>query len=58
MIAANSQRAAVNIIGTTIYDFVRYWHETSMPTWPDFKPFTLYVKPFDSQTPWAAKEQS
>lgn len=57
LVAANSQRAAVEIIGTSLYDFRQYWHlQTSLPTWPDFKPFVLYLRRFDSKEPWQPKE--
>lgn len=57
LVAANSQRAAAEIAGTTVYDFVQFWHVTTYPTWPEFKPFTLYRKRFDSSDAWQPKER-
>lgn len=52
LVAATSQRTAVEIVNTSLYDFNQYWHLRPIPDWPDFKPFTLYKKRFDTKDSW------
>lgn len=58
LVAAYSLRAAAEIAGTTVYDFTQYWGRRELPTWPDFKPFTLYIKRFDSNDSWVAQSDA
>lgn len=55
LIAANSKKKAAELVRTSLYDFNQFWKARPLPTAPAFKPFALYVRPFDSGEAWHRK---
>ena len=50
MVVANNQKEAAKIARTSLYDFRQYWHTATHWPFRNPKPFTLYLKPYDSKT--------
>lgn len=53
-VVANSQKAAAEVVGCSLYDFRNFWTQTNWPDSRKFnpKPLTLYTRKYDFKSEW------
>lgn len=57
LVCASSKKKAAEVAGTSLYDFNKFWHRAISVKIGEFKPDTLYIKPWDSSEPWKEKSK-